>query len=143
MRMPGASVVFTMFVAAVAVGAGAQVAHPAAPHRHPEAQALVSPVAATPENLAAGKRLFLRFCASCHGPQGKGDGGMAVGGGQPSDLTDNVYQHGSSEGEIFAAIRDGVSQDMEAWKERIPGDGDIWKIAVFVRSLGKPEDRKP
>lgn len=35
---------------------------------------LVKEVVATPEKLAEGKKLYESNCASCHGPEGKGDG---------------------------------------------------------------------
>ena len=62
---------------------------------------------------AAGKRVYSRLCVRCHGPLGKGDGGGAGAGGQPSDLTDATWDFGSSDGEIFAVIHDGTSADME------------------------------
>lgn len=78
-----ASMVIVCCTGGAIVRSRAQAAHPAEPHRHADARQLTSPVAADAENLAAGKGLFQRFCASCHGPQGNGDGGMAVGGGHP------------------------------------------------------------
>ena len=68
---------------------------------NPEAAKLVSPVAATPESIAAGRRTYLRQCAGCHGPEGKGDGGGAGAGGQPADFTDDVWIFGELGGGIF------------------------------------------
>ena len=40
------------------------------PRRNPEAQKLKNPEANTPESIEAGKKLYQRYCASCHGPNG-------------------------------------------------------------------------
>ena len=100
-----------------------------------EARSLKNPLANDREAVEAGKKLFARHCASCHGPQGKGDGSMALAGGTPSNLTDDKWDHGSTDGEIFVAIRDGTSPDMEAYKEKL-SEKEIWQVVTFVRSLG-------
>lgn len=101
---------------------------------NPEAAKVQNPVASTPESVAQGRRVYQRLCSRCHGPQGKGDGG---GGAQPADLTDDQWDYGSSDGEIFAAIHNGTSVDMEGYAERI-GDTDIWNVVNYIRSIGPP-----
>ena len=105
------------------------------PGRSAEAQKLKNPVPSDAESVEAGKKLYQRYCASCHGPQAKGDGGMALSGGTPSDLTDETWDYGSTDGEIFVAIRDGVSSDMLAYKEKL-NEKQIWQVVNFIRSLG-------
>lgn len=105
------------------------------PRRNPEAQKLKNPEADNTETIEAGKKLYARHCASCHGPNGKGDGGMALSGGEPSDLTDEKWDYGSTDGEIFVAIRDGVSSDMLAYKDKL-NEKQIWQVVTFLRSLG-------
>jgi cytochrome c oxidase cbb3-type subunit 3 len=97
-----------------------------------QAAKMKNPVANTPESVTAGKRVYQRMCARCHGPEGKGDGG---GGGIPSDLTDEQWDHGSTDGEIFTSIHDGTSKEMEGYAERI-SDTDIWNLVNFIRSIG-------
>lgn len=64
---------------------------------------------------------------------------MALAGGTPSNLTDETWDHGSSDGEIFVVIRDGTSSDMESYKERL-NDKQMWQLVLFIRSLGpKPQ----
>lgn len=129
-------------VGLVMVSAGCLLATAAGsqqPQRNLEAQKLKNPEAVNAETIEAGRKLFQRYCASCHGAGGKGDGGMALSGGTPSDLTDETWDYGSTDGEIFVAIRDGVSSDMLAYKERLT-DKQIWQVVGFVRSLGpKPK----
>ena len=116
-----------------------QELHPPTPHRHPEAQKLKNPVPSDSASIEEGRKLYLRNCASCHGPSGKGDGSMALAGGTPANLTDETWDHGSSDGEIFVVIRDGTSSDMEAYKDRLT-EKQIWQIVNFIRTLAaKPE----
>ena len=126
-------------VAAVwlAGGAGAQEKEQ---RRNPEAQQLKNPVPSDAESIAAGKKLYQRYCASCHGPEGKGDGSLALSGGTPADLTDEAWDYGSTDGEIFVVIRDGVSSDMQGYKDRLT-EKQIWQVVTFIRSLGRKEDK--
>lgn len=105
------------------------------PKRNAEAQKLKNPEPANDESVEAGKKLYQRHCASCHGPQGKGDGSLALAGGTPSDLTDETWDYGSTDGEIFVAIRDGVSTDMLAYKDKL-NDKQTWQIVHYLRSIG-------
>ncbi|HKQ76139.1 MAG TPA: c-type cytochrome [Blastocatellia bacterium] len=110
------------------------------PRRNPEAQKLNNPEPKNTESIEAGKRLYQRYCASCHGPNGKGDGGLALSGGEPSDLTDDSWDYGSTDGEIFVVIRDGVSADMLAYKERL-NQKQIWQVVNYIRSIGPKQSK--
>ena len=100
-----------------------------------------NPVVPTPESLAAGKRLYDRLCAECHGAAGLGDGEKAkklAAAGEPKapDLTDDKWDHGSTDGEIFVDIRDGLGSTMTGLKGK-PGIGpeEIWHLVNYIRSL--------
>ena len=60
---------------------------------------------------------------------------MALSGGTPSDLTDEKWDYGSSDGEIFTSIREGVSADMLEYKNKLD-DKQIWQVVNFLRSIG-------
>ena len=128
-------------VCAVALGTARQTS--TAPRRggNPEAAKIQNPVPYSSESVAAGRRTYMRLCVRCHGPKGKGDGGGAGAGGQPADLTGDRWEYGSSDGEIFSAIHDGTSADMEAYAERI-SDTEIWQLVNFIRSIG-PQAKLP
>ena len=53
-----------------------------------------------------------------------------------SDLTDPKWDHGSTDGEIFVNIRDGVAPQMKmkAFKGKV-SDQDIWNIVNYLRSI--------
>jgi mono/diheme cytochrome c family protein len=123
---------FMIGVLATAVGVWTQ-SSTAKKGGNPEAAKIKNPVAATPESIAAGKRSYQRLCVKCHGPEGKGDGTAATGA-QPPDLTDAQWDFGSSDGEMFTAIRDGTSPDMEGYKERL-SETEMWNIVNYVKSL--------
>jgi glucose/arabinose dehydrogenase/mono/diheme cytochrome c family protein len=102
-----------------------------------------NPVAPTPQSIAAGKRAYDANCAACHGnlAQGAVKAGMTISiieeqrGKQPPDLTDDQWDHGSSDGEVFAVIKRGLPPTMMAgFDGRIP-DEDIWNIVNYLRSL--------
>lgn len=95
---------------------------------------VANPVPSTPASIAAGRKTYALLCSRCHGPAGKGDGGGAGAGGQPADFTDELWEFGSSDGEIFAAIAEGTSADMESYAERIPTP-DIWHLVNYLQSL--------
>jgi mono/diheme cytochrome c family protein len=109
-----------------------------APRRggNPEAAKIKNPVPATPESVTAGKRAYGQLCANCHGPSGMGDGSNG-GLDQPSDLTAGVWDFGSTDGEIFTVIRDGLSgKDMGGYAERLK-EADIWNVVNFIRTLAQ------
>jgi glucose/arabinose dehydrogenase/mono/diheme cytochrome c family protein len=107
------------------------------------ATGLRNPMASKPESIAAGKRAYDTNCAACHGnlAQGAVKAGMTISiieeqrGKQPPDLTDDQWDHGSSDGEIFAVIKRGLPPSMMAgYDGRIP-DEDIWNIVNYLRTL--------
>jgi mono/diheme cytochrome c family protein len=117
---------------------GAQHDHPAAgAHRHPAAAKLTNPVKADATSIAAGKALYEKHCASCHGDTGKGDGKMGEQmNPKPSDLTGVEWKHGSTDGEIFTVIRDGVQgTGMKAFGRKLTPH-EIWDLVNCLHSLG-------
>ncbi len=57
--------------------------------------AMVAIAACTPEQQVSGRALYLDYCASCHGPGGKGDGPAAEGlANAPADLTGIAARNG-------------------------------------------------
>ena len=114
------------------------------PARIADPKTMANPVAATPQSIAAGKKLFDRLCANCHGAAGNGVSEVATklveaGKTKPSDLTDDKWDHGTTDGEIFAVIRDGVGADaaMRGLNGK-PGIGpaEMWHLVNYVRSIG-------
>ena len=101
------------------------------------AAAVKNPVAATAESEAAGDQLYRKNCASCHGIKAEGGSGNDLIPASP-DLTDDTWDHGSSDGAIFNNIRNGVAPDfnMTPWKDQLKDD-EIWNVVNYLRSIAK------
>jgi len=124
-------------VAALAIVTGSAAAHYTTAQGNADAARVTNPVAMSAESLAAGKQLYQRYCATCHGISAEGGSGSDISPPAP-DLTDTEWKHGSTDGEIFSVIKNGVPPDlsMEPWGDRIK-DADIWNVVNYVRSLAK------
>jgi mono/diheme cytochrome c family protein len=100
-------------------------------------------VGAQSETLADGKRLYEANCATCHGPHAQGavKAGTEIsiiaerGGKQPPDLTDEAWDHGSTDTAIFTAIKQGIPLGMMPPYEGRLSDAEIRNVVAYVRSL--------
>ena len=111
----------------------------------------------------AGRALYLRYCAACHGRDGRGDGPVAPAlGEKPTDLTQLAAAHGGEYPleDVVEAIdgtrtvrAHGVSE-MPVWGEvfrpdpaapldrQVEAGGRVLVIARYLRSLqGPPASR--
>ena len=78
-------------------------------------------------SLAAGKTAYEVHCAFCHG---RGDDGFAA------NLVSPNLPHAPSDNSLFNIIKNGIpGSDMPASLGLSDSDG--WKVAAFVRSLGR------
>ena len=85
-------------------------------------------------DAAAGKKLFERHCALCHGIDGKG--------GRGPSLNRARLSHAPDDAALKALIADGIPPVMpEGW---LFDDNDLANLVAYVRSLGKiPPDPVP
>jgi mono/diheme cytochrome c family protein len=115
------------------------VATAAAAQGNAEAARMKNPVADTAESVADGKRLYARHCASCHGANAEGGAGNDLIPAAP-DLTDKEWKHGSTDGEIFSAIKNGVPPElnMVPFGDQLK-DAEIWNVVNYLRSIAKKE----
>jgi len=95
-----------------------------------------NPVPSDPASIAAGKKLYDNNCAECHGESGEGDGPQApYANPSPPNLTDAEWKNGSTDGDIFAVIQNGVKDtDMASFKKDIP-EQQTWHVVNYVKSL--------
>jgi hypothetical protein len=127
-------VVFSAFV----LGCIALVSSPVRaqnPGGSEEAKKVKNPVASSPASIAARKAAFTKNCRFSHGAEAKGNGPMAPEG-TTSDLTDDKWDRGSTDGEIFAVISNGAGPkfDMKGYKSKM-SETEIWNVVNFLRSL--------
>ena len=104
----------------------------------PKLAARKNPNPATPASITAGRALYNTNCRQCHGLRGKGDGVLAPKNPSPADLTDAQWDHGASEGEIFAVIWNGApapNSEMKPMKGTLT-EKNVWDVVNFVRTMG-------
>jgi mono/diheme cytochrome c family protein len=99
--------------------------------------AVKNPVASTPQSIAAGQASFQKYCRFCHGADAKGDGPQAPKDTHPPNLIDEKWDHGSTDAEIFATIKDGIGPkfDMKGFNSKLTPQ-EMWNIVNYIRSLG-------
>ena len=104
----------------------------------PKLAARKNPVAANAASITAGRALYNKNCRHCHGLRGKGDGPLAPNTPKPADLTDATWDHGGSDGEIFAVIWNGApapKSEMKPMKGTLT-EKNVWEVVNYVRSIG-------
>jgi mono/diheme cytochrome c family protein len=105
-----------------------------------DAKKLKNPSKPTAESVAAGQKVFAKACSVCHGQSGKGDGAIVKSlkpeATKPSNLADDKWDHGSTDGEIFVVVRDGIAPkfEMKGQKGKLT-DQDMWNLVNYIRSL--------
>ena len=85
-------------------------------------------VAADPQARAIGERLFMTYCAQCHGSDARGNKGYP-------DLTDKDWLHGGAPDVIKATILKGRTGVMPAMGAALGSDKDVENVAHYVKSL--------
>lgn len=91
-----------------------------------------------------GRRLFVFYCTSCHGPYGKGDGVMADtlkarNGVGPRNLTDTAYFSKLSDQDIYVTLslggaHSGKSPFMPAWTTTLEPQ-QIKDLVAYIRAI--------
>ena len=88
----------------------------------------------TAQSIAAGKKLFEKYCMDCHIKMGKG--------GIDPDLKGPLRIHGNTDGEIFHVITDGVKgTTMTGFREEL-SDEMRWHLVNYITSLRKKDINK-
>ena len=99
-----------------------------------------NPIYPDQNSVSAGRDLYQKNCASCHGINGVPPQGLNLSP-YPLDLTVHVPQH-PADGQIFDFISKGFpGTAMRAWGE---GEGslsdeEMWHIVNFLRTLSEQD----
>ncbi len=80
-----------------------------------------------------GKRIFTRYCAGCHGPEGKGDGYLLLGP-EPANLTRPTTKT-KSDMALLQIIHEG-KPNMPTWKVRL-SENESRAVLAYIRTLAK------
>ena len=93
-------------------------------------------------DAAVGAKTFAQYCATCHGPQGAGDGPVGKTlNPPPRNFQEAHFLYGGTDQSIFEVITNGAASKggsalMAPWGAVIP-EGDRWALVKFIRSLHK------
>ena len=94
----------------------------------------IEAVAADPQARAIGERMFMNYCAQCHGSDARGNKGFP-------NLTDGDWLHGGAPATIKATIMGGRVGQMPPMGAVLGSDKDVESVAHYVMSLsGEPAD---
>ncbi len=85
-------------------------------------------VAADPDARRIGERLFVNYCATCHGSDARGARGFP-------NLRDNNWLYGGAPEVIEQTILDGRSGVMPAWEAALGGEAGVADVTEYVFSL--------
>jgi cytochrome c peroxidase len=109
--------------------------HPGHGHELPaQARALKNPVHSSPENLAAGERLYQRECASCHALDGKANTLLAFSlPHRPANLLDHLMDS-MRDGELWWVETYGVAPAMPAMANNLNAT-ERWQVVEWVREM--------
>jgi cytochrome c oxidase cbb3-type subunit III len=88
----------------------------------------VAAVADDPDARRMGERLFVNYCATCHGSDARGARGFP-------NLRDNDWLYGGTPETIELTILNGRNGVMPAWKDALGGDAGVSDVAEYVFSL--------
>ena len=105
---------------------------------------LANPFAEDEAAIAAGKETYDTLCATCHGPEGKGDGLAAEGlDPQPASLADGTMMRQLSEGYLFWRVSKGGAMEpfnsaMPAWEDGL-SEAQRWELVSYIRTLANDD----
>ncbi len=95
-----------------------------------------NPIPLTSDSVNAGQVLYERYCQSCHGGEGRGDGiAAATLSPPPADLAVHVPLH--PEAALFDFIHDGIEGTaMTPLGDRL-SEEEIWHVVNYIRTLAE------
>jgi mono/diheme cytochrome c family protein len=129
---PNVAVLFTALIASALVTLSAEQSKWSAPAAEAQKK---NPVAASESSLAAGRKIYLKTCAMCHGKTGDADGPAVIELNiHPAKLSDPQLAT-QSDGALFWKITTG-KKPMPAYGKRI-SETDRWNLVNYVRTLSK------
>ena len=105
---------------------------------------LTSPYSGDHEAAEAGAIIYEINCASCHGPEGDGDGVAAEAlDPKPASLADAHLMEEMSDGALYWRISEGGMMEpfnsaMPAWKDTLSED-EIWQVITYIREFAEDD----
>lgn len=101
-----------------------------------------NPLPATPENLQAGRQLYEKQCAFCHGTDGRGQNpnGLQFYPPVPSLIDPKLELH---DGQIHFIVSQGIRYTAMPSFAKVLNSEEIWQVILWVRQLSHPSQVPP
>jgi mono/diheme cytochrome c family protein len=85
------------------------------------------------DRMAKGKQVYIKHCAGCHGPDGRGDG-YRILGADPANLTSESIRK-KSDATLLKSIHEGKAT-MPSWNIRL-SQQDAQDVLNYIRVIPK------
>jgi mono/diheme cytochrome c family protein len=98
-----------------------------------------NPVAASPDAVTKGEKIYRSKCQRCHGKEGKGDGPDADRDKPAGNFTDRMRVAFNPDGVMFYKVWNGHSEKpkMPAFKSEGLSKDEVWTVIRYVNTLRK------
>jgi mono/diheme cytochrome c family protein len=87
-------------------------------------QKMKNPIPSSASSIKIGKDMYVRYCKSCHGTKGKGEGTQAVKQNMTTGDFTTIAFTKETDGAVFYKMTEGHNE-MPSIKKKIPGSDDI------------------
>ncbi len=100
-----------------------------------------------PYEVRIGQRVYQRYCETCHGSTGAGDGFNAFNlDPRPRDLSDPAFQKKKSDADLTDAVQRGgagvgLSPLMPPWGHTL-SQRELADVVLYLRTLARPPQPK-
>ncbi len=129
---PNVAVLFTALIASALVTLSAEQSKWSAPAAEAQKK---NPLAASESSLAAGRKIYTKTCAMCHGKTGDANGPAVIELNiHPAKLSDPQLAT-QSDGALFWKITTG-KKPMPAYGKRL-SETDRWNLVNYIRTFSK------
>ena len=98
-----------------------------------------NPVAATPDVLQKGEKIYRGKCQRCHGREGKGNGPDANPDKPAGNFTDRMRVAFNPDGVMFYKVWNGraIQPKMPSFKSEGLSKDEVWTVIRFVNTFRK------
>src|SRR5262245_50392297 len=93
--------------------------------------AATNPLGNSPQAASEGRVLYNQICQGCHGPAGEGSGDRGPA------LNRSRLTHGNADGDLFRAIRSGISGTQMPPFAAL-SETQAWQLVAYLRTLQGP-----
>ena len=93
-----------------------------------------NPYADTDDQDRIGRITYSKYCKTCHGSKGQGDGSAAkLLETTVADFTSDEFKN-QTDGSIYFKVKTGRAE-MPGFEKSIPDDEDLWLLVNYIKNL--------